>query len=145
MSYHGIAAFVAFYLMLGGLLAFHRRKNLVVGLGFAAATAVFLSKHGGRVELREYGIGLLAALLALLSGIGVLWFQRTNLRRHRPRAYLRLMAAQAVLVLAVLILLTVHFKDVFPPYLRHLGEHHRFHLLWNLAAILPGFALVSYY
>ena len=145
MSYYGIAAFIAFYLMLGGLLVFHKRKNAVVGLGFAAATSVFLLKHNQHVEIQEYGIVLLALLLALIAGAGVLWAQRRSVRRHRPRAYRRLMVVQAVLVLTVLILTTAHFQDVFPPYLRHIGEHHRFHLLWNLAAILPGFVLVSYY
>ncbi|MCE9566721.1 MAG: hypothetical protein K8U57_32350 [Planctomycetes bacterium] len=145
MSNYGIAAFIAFYLMLGGLLLFHKRKNLVVYFGFAAATFIFLLKHNAHFEIQGYGIALLTLLLVLLVAIGVLWSQRRNVRRHRPRAYLRLMAAQAVLVLAILILTTAHFEEVFPPYLNHLGEHHRFHLLWNLAAILPGFALVSYY
>lgn len=145
MSSHAIAVFVAFYLMLGGLLFFHKWKNTVAGLGFAAATAIFLARHNERVEVRSLGVALFALLLALLTGIGVLWAQRRSLQRHRPRAYLRLMAVQAVLVLVVLALAAAHFKEMFPPYLGHLGEPHRFHLLWNLAAILPGFALVSYY
>ncbi|HEY1191742.1 MAG TPA: SLC13 family permease, partial [Gemmata sp.] len=145
MSSYGIVAFVAFYVMLGGLLVFHKRKNLVVGLGFAAATAIFLLRHHERAEFREHSLALLAGLVALLAGIGGLWFQRRSLLHHRPRAYLRLMTAQGALFLAVLILTAASFRGAFGPYLDHLGEPHRFHLLWNLAAILPGFALVSYY
>lgn len=145
MSDFGIAAFVAFYLMLAGLLIFHKWKNVVVGVGFAVATIIFLWKHNAHVEIQEHGIALLTLLLLLLTGIGVLWFQRRNTQRHRPHAYFRTIVVQAALVIAVLILISLHFDEAFTRYLDHLGERHRFHLLWNLAAILPGFALVSYY
>lgn len=102
MPPYSLAAFVAFYLMLGGLLFFHKRKNTVVGLGFAAATVIFLIRHNERAEVREQVIALLALLLAFLTVLGVLWAQRRSLQRHRPHAYLRLMVAQAVLVLVTL-------------------------------------------
>jgi len=145
MSNHATVAFIAFYLMLAGLVLFHRWKNAVVGIGFVVVSVVFLWDRNQHVELQELSLALLILLFALFLGIGVMWSQRRAVQRHRPRLYLRLLLAQAVIVLAVLVLATLHFRDVFPPYLDHLGEHHRFHLLWNLAAILPGFTLVSHY
>lgn len=145
MSELGIAAFVAFYAMLGGLVFLHKRKNTVVGLGFAVATGIFLVKNNGHFEMQELGIAILAFLMVLLAGLGITLSQRRSIQDRNRTLYLQLMVGQLVLTVLTLGAAANHFSELFPPYLEHLGEHHRLHLLWNLAAILPGFTLVSYY